>query len=107
MPKSKKRKKAHTVSALGNKVAYRVSMERNIHNIVVQMFAAFAISLHRLYGFGYTRTLRALAETHALYNEMAKYGNDYINNVCLEETGLDIMHITTADTMDIQEGAKI
>ena len=104
-----KKKRAYNPAKhdLANKVAYRVSMERNIHSIVTQMFCAFALALHRHYGFGYTRILRALSETHALYNEMAQYGNDYINNLCLEETGLDIKHITTADAVEVREGAKI
>lgn len=107
MPKSKKRNKRHTANNLGNKIAYRVSMERNIHNIVVQMFAAFALALHRIYGFGYVRILRVLSETHTLYNEMAMHGNDYINDLCIKETGVNIMHVTTADEMDMKEGDKI
>lgn len=71
---------------------------RMIREIVPQVYAAFAVSLHRRYGFGFIRIGRVLADTQDYWNA-AKNKEIDIVQLCADETGIDIMSEITAEEL--------
>lgn len=62
-----------------------------------KIYAAFAISLHRRYGFGFVRIGRVLADTQTYWlDAMEGAGGEDILRQCIEETGVDVMSAITA-----------
>ena len=79
---------------------------RMVHEMVPQIYAAFALVLHRQHGFGYTRIMRVLYETQELWQAHARKELDIVK-VCEEETGLNMVSETTAKERGMKGDAKI
>lgn len=77
--------------------------KRAMTEMVPRIYAAFAVSLHRNYGFGFVRIGRILADTQKYWQEMTA---DEINELCIKETGINMISETTAKAAGI-EGRKI
>ena len=78
--------------------------KRAMTEMVPRIYAAFAISLHRNYGFGFVRIGRILADTQRYWQTMS---SEEINALCIEETGINMVSETTAKAAGIKEGRKI
>ena len=68
---------------------------RKMIETIPQIYAAFALSLHRRYGFGYLRILRVLSDTQK-YWQAAALGEFDILQTCSDETGIDMLSAVTA-----------
>lgn len=66
-----------------------------VRETVPVVYAAFAIAIHREFGFGYKRILRVLALTQKYWRDHADGYMDIIK-VCSEELGIDMISETTA-----------
>jgi hypothetical protein len=73
--------------------------------MVPKIYAAFAVALHRNYGFGFTRILRVLADTQDLWNKHVNNEIDIIK-VCSDETGINMITTITAEEQGVK-GHKI
>ena len=78
---------------------------RNLAEMVPKIYAAFAVALHRNYGFGFTRILRVLADTQDLWNKHVSNEIDIIK-VCSDETGINMITTITAEEQGVK-GHKI
>lgn len=58
--------------------------------MVPQIYAAMAIALHRLYGFGYERINRAFKESQDIWEEFDGY-IDEMAELCEKETGVTVI----------------
>jgi hypothetical protein len=79
--------------------------KRAIAEMVPKIYAAIAVSLHRNYGFGFTRILRVLADTQDLWNKHANNEIDIIK-ICSDETGIDVISTITAEEIGAS-GTKV
>ena len=79
--------------------------QRAINELTPKIYSAFAVSLHRNYGFGFTRILRALADTQMLWMDDIS-GGESIMDVCQRETGINMMSAITAENLGV-DGEKI
>ena len=68
---------------------------RQINEMAPKIYAAFAIALHRHYGFGYERILRVLIESQDLWHEAANGSLDIVK-LCSDEVGIDMLSHLTA-----------
>jgi len=78
---------------------------RQINEMAPKIYAAFAIALHRHFGFGYERILRVLIETQKLWHSAAEGYTDIVK-LCEQETGIDLMSTITAKEQGV-EGERI
>lgn len=78
---------------------------RQINEMAPKIYAAFAVALHRHYGFGYERILRVLIESQDLWRESA-YNNLDIVKLCSDEVGIDMLSHLTAKEQGV-EGERI
>lgn len=74
---------------------YQQRLMRKIEELTPLIYAAFAISLHRRYGFGFNRITTIIADTQQIFNAHVR-GEIKVAEACLNETGIDIMSATTA-----------
>lgn len=74
---------------------YQQRLMRKIEELTPLIYAAFAISLHRRYGFGFNRITTIIADTQQIFNAHVR-GEIRVPDALLEETGIDIMSATTA-----------
>lgn len=58
--------------------------------MVPQIYAAMAIALHRLYGFGYERINRVFKESQDIWEEFDGY-IDEMARLCEKETGVTVI----------------
>ena len=100
MPKSKSRGKKHTTSFLHQERRYK----RNLEEVIPFIYAAFAMSLHKRYGFGFDRIATVIADTQKLFTETKNLTMGEVMRRCYEETGIDIMSATTARECGVKEG---
>lgn len=78
---------------------------RKVNEMAPKIYAAFAIALHRHFGFGYERILRVLIESQELWRESAYGGLDIIQ-LRSDEVGIDMMSHLTAKEKGV-EGERI
>lgn len=64
--------------------------QREINNIVPNVYAGIALALHRKYGWGYKRIDALFKESQDLWTE-ATYTGENMAAKCLEETGIDVV----------------
>lgn len=57
--------------------------------ITPQIYAAFAIALHRECGWGYTRICRVFAESQKVWEEFSGRGKEMMD-LCEKETGITV-----------------
>lgn len=86
-----------------NFIQQELRYRRQITEMVPVIYAAFAVALHRHYGFGAVRTGRILAETQEIWRSNSPLE---ILAMCRNETGIDMVSETTAKEKGI-EGRKI
>lgn len=102
MPKSRKKNKRHSTPYIHQEKRY----VRNLQEVIPLVYAAFSISLHRRYGFGYHRIATVLADTQKLFCESKNLRMEDVMQRCFEETGIDIMSETTAKECGIKEDGQ-
>ena len=78
---------------------------RQINEMAPKIYAAFAIALHRHFGFGYERILRVLIESQDLWHEAANGSLDIVK-LCSDEVGIDMLSHLTAKERGV-EGERI
>ena len=76
-------------------IAQEKRYRRKITEITAQIYASFAIALHREYGFGYDRILRAFRASQDVWQKAIDEGIS-VYQQCEDETGIDIMSTVTA-----------
>lgn len=74
---------------------------RQINEMAPKIYAAFAIALHRHYGFGYERILRVLIESQDLWHEAANGSLDIVK-LCSDEVGIDMLSHLTAKEQGVE-----
>ena len=74
---------------------------RKIDDLAPTIYAAFAIALHRHYGFGYERILRVLIESQDLWHEAANGSLDIVK-LCSDEVGIDMLSHLTAKEQGVE-----
>ena len=84
-------------------VEQELRYRRLVHEMVPKIYAAFAISLHRNYGFGYKRIERILQDTHYYWNNQPHE----IVQMCSDEVGINMVSAMTAKELDIKGDSKI
>ena len=67
----------------------RENVEIATNEMVTQIYAAMALSLHRTCGFGYKRITDVFAESQRIWESFSGKGDDMIK-LCEEETGITI-----------------
>lgn len=103
MPKSKTRGKKHSSPYIHQERRYR----RNLEEVIPLIYAAFAISLHRRYKFGFDRIATVIADTQKLFTQSRTLTMKDVMRMCYEETGIDIMSATTAKECGVKEGTEV
>ena len=63
------------------------NVSKAINDMTPQYYAATALALHRMHGFGYRRILKVFEETRAIWEEFEGRGTELVK-VCEEETGI-------------------
>ena len=74
---------------------------RQINEMAPKIYAAFAIALHRHFGFGYERILRVLIESQDLWHEAANGSLDIVK-LCSDEVGIDMLSHLTAKEQGVE-----
>lgn len=64
-------------------------MNRHIHTLTPQIYAALALALHRQCGWGYVRINRLFAESQKIWDECVDKGLNMIQ-MCEDETGIQV-----------------
>lgn len=74
----------------------------HVREMVPKIYAGFALTLHRQYGFDFDQIVNALAETQELWQSDGT-GFDILK-ICSEETGINFMSKVTATALGIEKG---
>lgn len=67
----------------------------HIREMVPKIYAGFALSLHRRYGFGFDRIVTVLSDTQKYWQQDGVDGFDILKT-CLDETGINLISEVTA-----------
>lgn len=74
---------------------------RVIKESVPKIYAGFALSLHRRYGFGFGRIVTVLSDTQKYWQEDGTGGFDILK-ACEDETGIQMLSEVTAKECGIK-----
>ena len=66
------------------------AVEKASNEITPQIYAAFAIALHRECGWGFMRISRVFAESQKIWEEFSGRGREMMD-LCEKETGITVM----------------
>lgn len=71
-------------------IANMKRLQKEVNNVVPNVYAAIAISLHRKHGWGFKRIDALFRDSQELWAEATETGENMAAR-CLEETGIDVV----------------
>jgi hypothetical protein len=78
----------------------------HIREMVPKIYAGFALTLHRQYGFDFDQIVNILAETQELWQSDGNNGFDILKT-CSEETGINFMSKVTANALGVEGDVEV